>query len=334
MESSIPVKSMVNNSVSQGKKVVNNSYNNIKDASTNVYNKIMSQLNYYTNRPEVIFGLIFVIVFSVVIAYFMYKYIAEKVFNHNKLIVNETKAGISGNKKHKIILDNKILSGNGLKRSYTFWMYIKDFSHTGFKNVFYFGKENDILQRSIQIFLENRKNKLFIRFKKIDENTSDKTQQILSDFESEGTYTEAFKEYMKQGICIEYIPIQRWVHVGIVVNDIGTSGGSISTYVDGDLVGIANHGEKLKGLGENIDSEMKYDIKNYDLDSTDNLVIGGAYNDNEQGFSGLLSKLTLFNYDLNDRDIYNNYNSGPIDNVLDKLGLGSYGIRNPIYKIK
>ena len=42
----------------------------------------------------------------------------------------------------------------------------------------------------------------------------------------------------------------------------------------------------------------------------------------------------MFNYDLNDRDIYNNYNEGPIDGFLAKLGLGAYGVRSPIYRIE
>ena len=32
-------------------------------------------------------------------------------------------------------------------------------------------------------------------------------------------------------------------------------------------------------------------------------------------------------------DIYNDYNAGPIDSIFAKLGLGLYGVRNPIYKI-
>lgn len=140
---------------------------------------------------------------------------------------------------------------------------------------------------------------------------------------------------MKQGVCIEYVPIQRWVHIGIVINDYGTStGGSIATYVDGDLVGIAGQGETMRGLGEDLDGVHKYDITNLDLDKNDNLIVGGEHNpDTTPGFAGLLCKFTMFNYDLNDRDIHNNYNEGPIDNFMAKLGLGAYGVRNPIYKI-
>ena len=51
------------------------------------------------------------------------------------------------------------------------------------------------------------------------------------------------------------------------------------------------------------------------------------------GFSGLLSKFTIFNYELNKNDIYKEYRSGPINGILASLGIGAYGIRNPIYKL-
>ena len=226
-------------------------------------------------------------------------------------------------------------------------------AHQYFKNVLYIGNETQLKDRSPQIFLDKQKNKLFIRFsKKQDVYNKDTYQDSIHWGENGGgpsienyfaagaegvlgPYTTRFKDYMKQGVCIEYVPIQRWVHIGIVINDYGTStGGSIATYVDGDLVGIAGHGETLRGLGEDLDGVHKYDITNLDLDKDDNLIVGGENNeDTTPGFAGLLCKFTMFNYDLNDRDIHNDYNEGPIDNFMAKLGLGAYGVRNPIYKL-
>jgi hypothetical protein len=51
------------------------------------------------------------------------------------------------------------------------------------------------------------------------------------------------------------------------------------------------------------------------------------------GFSGLLSRFTIFNFDLNRNDIYKEYSHGPIKGGLSALGLTAYGIRNPIYKL-
>ena len=305
------------------------------------------------NKPETIIGLIVVIIFAGIVAWLMYRFVTQTVFNQSKLVVSETKLPVLCNKLNKFTLDYKLPSGNGLKRTYTFWIYIKDMAHQYFKNVLYIGSETQLKDRSPQIFLDKQKNKLFIRFsKKQDFYKTDGYQDSIEwgdddggpsidGFFQEGAesalgpYTSKFKNYMKQGVCIEYVPIQRWVHIGIVINDYGTStGGSIATYVDGDLVGIAGHGETMRGLGEDLDGVHKYDITNLELDKNDYLVVGGEHDpDTTPGFAGLLCKFTMFNYDLNDRDIHNNYNEGPIDNFMAKLGLGAYGVRSPIYKI-
>jgi len=338
---------------SPGKAYVTNASNAVKNTASTVRDTITNSMQNMGNKPETIIGLIIVIIFAGIIAWLMYRFVTKTVFNQSKLVVSGTKIPVLCNKLNNLSLDYKLPSGNGLKRTYTFWIYIKDMAHQYFKNVLYIGNEGQLKDRSPQIFLDKQKNKLFIRFsKKQDFYNKEQYQDSvewgsngggasIEEFFQEGAesilgpYTSKFKDYMKQGVCIEYVPIQRWVHIGIVINDYGTStGGSIATYVDGDLVGIAGHGETMRGLGEDLDNVHKYDITNLDLDKTDNLIIGGEHDpDTTPGFAGLLCKFTMFNYDLNDRDIHNNYNEGPIDNFMAKLGLGAYGVRNPVYKI-
>ena len=333
--------------------ITNTATNAVRNTASNVTNTIKNSVQNMGNKPETIIGLIIVIIFAGIVAWLMYRFVTKTVFNQSKLVVSGTKIPVLCNKLNKFSLDYKLPSGNGLKRTYTFWIYIKDMAHQYFKNVLYIGNETQLKDRSPQIFLDKQKNKLFIRFsKKQDFYNKDQYQDsvewgengggssIEEFFQSGaegvlGPYTSKFKDYMKQGVCIEYVPIQRWVHIGIVINDYGTStGGSIATYVDGDLVGIAGQGETMRGLGEDLDGVHKYDITNLDLDKNDNLIVGGEHDpDTTPGFAGLLCKFTMFNYDLNDRDIHNNYNEGPIDNFMAKLGLGAYGVRNPIYKM-
>lgn len=322
--------------------------------ATNVTNTVKESIQNMGNKPETIIGLIVVIIFAGIVAWFMYNFVTKTVFNQSKLVVSDTKIPILCNKLNKLSLDYKLSSGNGLKRTYTFWIYIKDMAHQYFKNVLYIGSETQLKDRSPQIFLDKQKNKLFIRFSKkqdfyeknsyqdsIEWGNNDGGPSIERFFQEGaesvlGPYTSKFKQYMQQGVCIEYVPIQRWVHIGIVINDYGTStGGSIATYVDGDLVGIAGHGETMRGMGEDLDGAYKYDITNLELDKNENLIVGGEHDpDTTPGFAGLLCKFTMFNYDLNDRDIHNNYNEGPIDNIMAKLGIGAYGVRSPIYKIE
>jgi hypothetical protein len=321
-----------------------NTVDNVKSTSKKVYEKSMESINSLGSRPEAIIGLIFVILFAIIIAYIMYNYITKTILQQSKLVVAQTKLPVLCNNINIYTLEKDLAGGNGIKRTYTFWIYMKTPSSTSFKNVLYIG--NDAIgDRNIQIFLDKYKNKMFIRFKKTIISTDGSTQpaytsnNLNSEFDVDGTtadYSEKFKEYMRQGVVIEYIPIQRWVHVGIVVNDYGNSqGGSIATYIDGELVGIANQGEKCRGLNA---ENKTYDFDKLDIGngSNKNLVIGGNMDSQSGtvGFQGLLCKLCIFNYDLNDRDIYNNYNEGPIDGFMAKLGLGAYGVRSPIYRIE
>ena len=341
------------------KNIMNNkSIDSVKDMSKNLYDNSVKKINEITTSPSAIIGLIILVILTVIIAYVMYTYVEKSLFNQSKYIVEQTKLPIVCTKKTSISLDRKIEStGNGKKRSYTFWIYVKDNIHTNYKNILYVGNDK-INERGPTIFLDKRGNRMFVRFAKDGEyqdssndfkegNSGTSTEGALAssaalDFKSineldeaydegatGGDYTENIIKYMRQGIVIPYVPIQRWVHIGIVVNDYGSSdGGSIIAYVDGELVAEALHGEKITSLGEV--GEMRYNINYLNLEYTNKLVVGG---DNNDGVHGLLSKFTIYNYDLNDRDIYNDYAEGPIDNFLAKLGLGAYGLRNPVYRI-
>lgn len=79
-----------------------------------------------------------------------------------------------------------------------------------------------------------------------------------------------------------------------------------------------------------------FNISELKLENKGNLFVGGNVNDSLNGvtgFSGLISKFVIYNYDLNQNDIYKEYNNGPFNSLLTTLGIGAYGLRNPIYKL-
>jgi hypothetical protein len=128
------------------------------------------------------------------------------------------------------------------------------------------------------------------------------------------------------GIVIDYIPSQRWVHVAIVVNE-DSAGGSITAFVDADLVKVVTTG------GSNTPGTA---LKLYDLNITKSgvLIVGGSTSDSVgPGFSGLVAGVRIYNYDMNVNDVYYVYKEGPIDNLMSKLGLPPYGVRSPVYKL-
>jgi hypothetical protein len=209
-----------------------------------------------------------------------------------------------------------------------------------------------------------------------------------------------------RGITINYVPLQRWVHIGVVVNE-DMNGGSISAYVDGQLQNNVNSQSQITinnpdihvstnstgiqvinsiatvtqknvqlttntviynpagnsqlvpainvGVGSSAAPETSpfaksytaaiasanlkplvpsFNIVNIDLDHKGDIYIGGSLSSaTGPGFSGLVSKIQFFNYDLNAQDVYNNYLKGPIDNLMAKVGLPPYGVRSPIYPL-
>ena len=141
------------------------------------------------------------------------------------------------------------------------------------------------------------------------------------------------------GIEIEYIPLQRWVHVGIVINDIG--GGPFNVFIDGNYLKTENNQTVQDKNNSSSNRRSYYKQANYinvsrlNLNNEGELHIGGdKVGSTMYGFSGLVSKFSIFNYDMNRNDIYKEYSAGPMKGVLASMGLSAYGIRNPIYKIK
>tara|TARA_B000000477_G_C6095558_1_gene229713 strand:+ start:13622 stop:14644 length:1023 start_codon:yes stop_codon:yes gene_type:complete len=316
------------------KNIIQNTKDNIQDTFNKGSEGVTDNIKSMSDNPITIIGLLLVIILAFILSYIMYYFISSNLFNQSRVIISGTKMPVLCNILKKNNITKKNPSGNGKKRTYTFWIYINDLNYmtNSYKNVAYIGDENSLKNRSPYIFLDKNNNKLFVRFSKQD-ITSSGDDSLSNNFENAKSANDIdnmgdFYNFISQGITIDYVPIQRWVHIAIVINDIGRSA-TMSAYVDGDISKMITNGNEMsESQGHN------YNITNLDLDKDNILYTGGNKTDyNQPGFSGLISKFSMYNYDLNDRDIYNDYNEGPIDNLLAKLGLGAYGIRSPVYKI-
>jgi hypothetical protein len=309
----------------------NNALNKTDEITKQVTDNAKKAIGYYTSQTTVVLGLIFVVLLCIFVAFGLYVLISQSVFNQSKLVIPGTKVPIVCNTYTKYPIENFNISGNGKRRSYTFWIYINDLNkfNGSYRHVFHIGGVGDITNASPYVFLDKYENKLFIRFA----STQSDTYTAISSYPKPTPNVQSINTieqrntFVEQGIEVPYVPIQRWVHIAIVVNE-NTNGGTIAAYVDGDLSKIVTTNDILEG-------GSKVNITNLNLDLMGDLHIGGAIDSDSigLGFSGLISKVTMFNYDLNDRDIFANYNEGPLDGFLASLGLANYGLRSPIYKI-
>lgn len=301
---------------------------NSKEISQELTDNAKSKIAFYTSKITVIAGLAFVILLCFFVAFGLYWIISRTIFNQSKIVIPQTKVPILCNTYTKYSIENFNKSGNGKRRTYTFWIYINDMNkYRGtYKHVFHIGDADNITKGTPYVFLDKNENKLFVRFAAVEQKDDTYSNPSINRpaRSSVMNLTDLdLKVYMEQGIEIPYIPIQRWVHIAIVVNE-NSNGGTVTAYVDGDLSKTVSTS----------DGNSKISIKNLDLDKMGDLHVGGSLEASlGPGFSGLISKVSMFNYDLNDRDVYHDYNQGPLDGFLASLGLANYGIRSPIYKI-
>jgi len=296
---------MTNNAVEGVKNLASNTASKVTEEASAAIEKATEMLS----NPSVLYGLIAVIVIAIICVAVVYYFIANAVFNKKSIIIEKTKFPIKGNTKSVIMIENFPSSGNGLRRTYTFWIYVNDVNNAGGKpkHIFSIGNDssgNGITDKSPVVVLKN--SKLYICFPTTDVSNAPTTvDDIGTTSKNDNT------------VSFDYLPMQRWVHIAVVISD-DYQGSTVSLYMDAQLASSTTNNKNDDII-----------LKDFKLDTTGSLIVGGD-NSATYGFNGLLSKVGIHNYDLNSRDIYNIYSEGPIDGLLASLG---YGVRAPIYKL-
>lgn len=342
-----------NTNTNSAKEMFNNTIKSIKDVASSVTNKISessasltkkatgkikassasvdtqnynedSMFSDSSNKFWIFIGLIVVVVLCIFVSYGLYTFISYSIFNKSRIVIDGTSTPVLCNQMNKFSITKFNKTGNGKRRSYTFWIYIHDMNkYSGsYKHVFHIGSSSDIRRAAPYVFLDSHENRMYIRFGSVAEDSFDETLSSVQNLT-----VSQLNKFMEQGIEIPYVPIQRWVHIAVVINE-NSNGGSIVGYVDGDISKVVTTNDMIKG------SSNKINISNLDLDIMGDLYAGGSWESpSGPGFSGLLSKVSSYNYDLNNKDVYEDYNRGPLDGFLAASGLANYGLRSPVYKI-
>jgi hypothetical protein len=305
----------------------------------------------------VFFGYLLVAVVVFILAYVLYSFLAKKIVQSESYLLPETKIPILGTEYTKVVGNKIPMSGNGKRQTISFWIYIHDVErYKGlYRHVFHRG-EKGANGASPLVFMDKTANKLHIRFddlnnaKPITMNRPFVDKKTISVPSATGGAAQDIEytvsndsdklpfDLATHGITIDYLPLQRWVHVAVVINE-EVNGGSIQAFLDGELVKSVEAGKTLTvefkdGAGNKRNVSQTYGFQNLNLDKPGDIYIGGSLMESVgPGFSGLVSKITYINHDMNVKDIYNLYLEGPIDNLAAKLGMPAYGVRSPIYKI-
>ena len=337
---------------------VSNTVSNVKEGLTDFFGSV--------SASSVFVGAVIAAVISLIVAYILYRLIRSRVSNRLSAIIPETKIPTVGT---DFLQGNGSVipaSGNGKRMSVNFWIYIHDIDkYRGlYRHVFHRG-DKTIGGASPTVFLDKDLNKLYVRFETTNKNTNNQPIKSMSKpystltaspnntttaYDSQTNANKFFRtadttdnitaDLLTRGIAIDYIPLQRWVFVSVVVNE-EVKRGSISAYIDGELVKTITSDNTVKltgvkdGAGSSAETTFNYNFQNLMLDKGGDVWIGGNQIDTNigPGFAGLVSSISFANYDMNAKDIYDVYTKGPIDNILAKMGLPAYGVRSPVYRI-
>lgn len=316
----------------------------VGDKASNVIEKIKSTSSWVQGNPGnmVIVGSIVAVIICIVVGYGMYWLITRALTKKLGFTVPQTKVPLRGT-------NITIGSGQGIPRphngkrlAFSFWIYVDNLEYFQgtYRHIFHRG--NDLTGSSPFVFMDKSKNKIHIRFTNADDVSRGSKISPQKPYVSNNQYSEKdliALDMLTHGITIDYIPLQRWVHVAIVVNE-EIKRGAMYGYVDGELVKTVSSDEGIeltKSAGANAGKKdtLYYDFSKVKLDVQGDVIVGGSPSDITvgPGFDGLISKIQFFNYDLNAKDIYDVYLEGPIDSLLAKMGLPSYGVQSPIYRI-
>ena len=255
-----------------------------------------------------VFLVITVVVIVCIIGYIVYK-VRRADLQSVDLVKNPRKLFGSGGSP--LVIDGNKMPAtlNGQEFAFSFWMYLLDSSPTAdHKVVFYRGGSSSLTTTSVigsspVVSMDKSSNRLRV---------SVRTGNAVTPASSTASYsiTNILADPGYLTASIDYLPLQRWVHVVAVVQD-----NLLTLYEDGDIYTVENVSD-LQG------SPVFSGISGQ-------LTVGGGANE----VRGYVNKLQYYNYALSPRDVRQLYENGPTSNsVLNLLGVDNYGMRTPIYK--
>jgi hypothetical protein len=229
----------------------------------------------------------------------------------------------------------------GREYTYSFWMYVDSFNQTDGvpKMIFYRGAtKNSITDANPIVMMDGKNNSLYFVLRTQGSNlvnTSslnyDTTPQNILDrsYFLNSTFTAATPNtHMHMIMSIDYIPLQRWVHTVMVVDNK-----MVTIFIDGEIYSVKTTDEYKMTKG------VEYDIRGNKVDR--NLIIEKTEGSLHVGKFGpavppgsYLSNLEFYNYAISINDVKKIYMGGPFSkNFLSMIGVSSYGVRSPIYKV-
>lgn len=199
---------------------------------------------------------------------------------------------------------------SGQEFSFSFWVYFPEVPSRSTPRVLFRRGSSD--GANPMVVLDSKTNKLYVVVKTslADDRKTYKPEDVIVDGDKNGTHMVG---------VIEYVPLQRWVHIAFVVQDA-----LMTLYVDGDVYTVEHVADSTTSSQPGTKRPIVAGISG-------DIVVPAA---NDDGVRGFIARLIFMNHAISSRDVRTLYANGPRGSpALSALGLSSYGVRSPIYRI-
>lgn len=225
---------------------------------------------------------------------------------------------------YKVDASQMSLVSNGQEFSYCFWIILSSTYDSTSDHKLVFQRGNAPVTSSTGqtryssntnpiVLLDKTTNKMYIC---VATSQVSQSSMVASDI----LHTNSLNQYDSGFMVsvIDYVPLQRWVFVGIVIQDT-----TLYVFLDGDLYSATT----VYDVSSASHSQVRPMIRGTNGD----LLVGEKANTTQ----GYISNSKFFNYALTQKEMQSNYNAGPVKNsILSIFGLNNYGVRSPIYQVQ
>lgn len=208
---------------------------------------------------------------------------------------------------------------NGQEYTFSFWIYVVEYPPlSNHALLFARGGAGQSVDRCNPIvFMNKRTNRMHIAVK----TTMPATDTLQPDVQGNAILDTVLSR--RSGFMtttIEYVPLQRWVHVLFTVQD-----NLLTTYLDGDIYTVNNIFDMGRAGG----------IRPVFAGTSGDVYVGPMPGVNAQP-KAFMARLEFYNFAVVHKDVKGLYAQGPAANsgFMGKLGLAEYGVRSPVYRLE
>lgn len=294
----------------------------VVSAASNAMQGIASQMQGIANRGAVAVAVVLTLLLIVVII----AYIVWRLNRSNLQAIDLVKEPLQlTGKNMPLTVHASTLPAMsvGQEFSVSMWLYLNDFQATSLMKPILCRMPgmpgNRLSGANPAVFLDETTNKLYVAIATNRRPATPKTS-FKSLLEKSGKGASNNWTYLVA--TIDYVPLQRWVHVVFTVQD-----NTLTLYQDGGMYTVAS-------LFDMVDLTNAVSRPAFAACIGD-LTVGNASSSLGSETTGFVARAQFFNYSLSAENASRIYHSGPTDtNLLRSLGVPMYGLRSPVYRVE